>query len=150
MMASGEVGDRRAHRRFAGIDATATLHFIGAKPSTHAIVDISAGGISLQTGERVVEVGTDIDIELPGGARVRGKVLRRDEHRVVFRFARDERALAAVERLIRTLMAGEARPGEAHPGEARPGEARPGEARPGEAGAADARAGEDAGQRAAA
>jgi methyl-accepting chemotaxis protein len=67
-IALGGDSNRRRYERISGNGAVATLHRAGAVVERATILDISLGGLALQSDFRA-EAGTEVGVTLPGGAR---------------------------------------------------------------------------------
>jgi methyl-accepting chemotaxis protein len=106
-MSRGNEAERRLYERIPGNNAQAAAQ-IGSGPTARATVkDISRGGISMLFACDA-QLGTDIEISLPGGGSVKGRVVRVEAGVTSVAFRQDAATLARIDRALETVrLAGE-------------------------------------------
>jgi methyl-accepting chemotaxis protein len=107
-MSSGDDAERRLYERIPGGAARATLRFEGKPVAEVLIGDISRGGMAVRHDGKY-PVGTDLEIGLPGGASVRGRVVRCGNGAIGVSFRQDNEALARIDRTLELIGQGAAR-----------------------------------------
>jgi methyl-accepting chemotaxis protein len=107
-MSRGDDAERRLYERIPGGTARVTLRFDG-KPAVDALIgDISRGGMAVRHDGRY-PVGTDLEVGLPGGTTVRGRVARCGDGAIGVAFRQDNETLVRLDRTLGMIGQGSAR-----------------------------------------
>jgi methyl-accepting chemotaxis protein len=101
-MSHGDDNERRLYERISGNGARVTLRFDGKPAAEASINDISRGGMVVQHSG-VHAVGADMEIGLPGGASVRGRVVRAGNGSVGIAFRQDQESLVRIDRTLEVV-----------------------------------------------
>jgi methyl-accepting chemotaxis protein len=101
-MKRSENDDRRAYERILGAGATATLIVRGFADTEAEVHDISRGGVSLLCGTTAPS-GTEVQLRLPLGANVPGRIVRSERGVVTVAFRQDETTMASVDRAVEAV-----------------------------------------------
>ncbi len=104
-MKQGDQGERRAYDRIpcAGVSLAVTIG--GASEVQAGVRDISCGGIALlcQTGE---PAGTEVQMTLPTGTTVSGRIVRHENGILTIAFHQDETTLTALDHMLDVVRQG--------------------------------------------
>ena len=105
-MANTDEEDRRHYERIPGNGAQAVLRPSGQPEARVVIEDISRGGISVRSDWRA-DVGTEVQLELPGAdGVVSGRVLRSHNGVLGLAFRQDEAMVRRVDHAMMRISAG--------------------------------------------
>jgi methyl-accepting chemotaxis protein len=91
--------ERRAYERVSGAGATASLTIPGTPELKAEVRDISLGGIALLCSV-TAPCGIEVQVGLPAGGNVTGRIVRAANGEVVVTFRQDPATIARVERAI--------------------------------------------------
>ena len=97
-----DANERRAFERVPGAGVKATLRSRGHGEITAAVRDISRGGIVLLC-QSPAPAGTEVEVDLPAGGTVAGRISRSDNGAVVIAFRQSPAAAASVDRVIEVI-----------------------------------------------
>ena len=101
-----DASDRRQTERIAGNGVTVTLRVPGTASATTTIHDLSRAGIAVRYSG-AVEVGQDVEIELPDSAgAVTGRVIRATHGVVAIHFSEQPIMLARADKAFASMSAG--------------------------------------------
>ncbi len=104
-MSQGDDMERRLYERIPGGGNAVTLR-IGQEPGVRArIEDISRGGVALML-DRGENIGTEADIDLPGGGSVKGRVASKTKGVLRLVFHQDKATLERVDRTLAIISQG--------------------------------------------
>ncbi len=101
----GDEAERRLYERIPGGGAEATLRIPGYPAVQAAIRDIARGGIALRHTCNL-DVGTDVEIGLPGGSSTKGRVVRAESDLISLAFRQDQASLAQIDRAMEIIGQG--------------------------------------------
>ena len=101
-MTKDDVDDRRAYERIPGEGAKATLTIYGQHEVVADIHDISRGGVALRCKATAI-AGTEVQVALPAGARVNGRMVRTGNDMVSIAFRQDAASLALIDQAIEAI-----------------------------------------------
>jgi len=106
VMAKTEDEDRRRYERVAGNGAQAALRAPGQSETRVVIDDIARGGIALRSAWSA-DVGTEVQVELPGAAgAVSARVVRSERGLLALAFRQDAAVLRSVDQAMARITAG--------------------------------------------
>jgi methyl-accepting chemotaxis protein len=97
--------DRRAYERIGGGGVTAALVPHGAAAIQAVVRDISRGGVALLCSVRA-RAGAEVQVRLPGGVDVPGRIVRSEDGFVSILFRQDAGSLALVDQALETIGRG--------------------------------------------
>ena len=101
-MSQEDNGERRSYERIAGTGAHATVK-VGRENEVDAEVrDISRGGAALACPTSAAP-GTEVQIGLPAGVKVRGRIVRSEHGVIAVAFRQDAATVAQIERAMELL-----------------------------------------------
>jgi len=110
VMAKTEDEDRRRYERVAGNGAQAVLRAPGQAETRVVIDDIARGGIALRSAWSA-DVGTEVQVELPGAAgAVSARVVRSERGLLALAFRQDAAVLRSVDQAMARITAGAVAP----------------------------------------
>ena len=99
-MAKTEEDDRRRYERIPGQGTTAVLRVAGQAPRRVIIVNVSRGGMAVQT-DWWSDAGTQVQVELPGiSDAVIGRTVRTHDGILALAFRQDEAMLKLVDKAL--------------------------------------------------
>jgi methyl-accepting chemotaxis protein len=98
-MKRGDDDERRSYERVPGGGAKATLGMANQADAEFAVRNISRGGIALSC-DRPAQAGTEVQVGLPGGGRVPGRVVRSNQGEFVVSFRQDTTTMGLVDRAL--------------------------------------------------
>jgi methyl-accepting chemotaxis protein len=104
-MSRGDDEERRRYERIHGGGAMAMFRRPGHPPTQVRIEDISRGGVALQDAG-TEEVGASVEVELPGGGCVQGRVARVTANIIAISLRQDDDSLAAIDRALALIKYG--------------------------------------------
>jgi methyl-accepting chemotaxis protein len=104
-MSQGNDVERRLYERIPGNGARAMLQVAGRPAVQATIQDISRGGAAL-AHDCADHLGTDMEIGLPGGNSVRGRIIRTEEGVISVAFRQDAATLARIDRALEIMGRG--------------------------------------------
>jgi methyl-accepting chemotaxis protein len=107
LQAVGRAGERRSYERIPGAGHSATLRLARAAGVEAKIEDISRSGILLQCGTSAA-AGTELEVDLPGGGVVRGRIVRTGNGRLAAIFRQDEASLSRIDATLDMLTKAQA------------------------------------------
>jgi methyl-accepting chemotaxis protein len=91
--------DRRAYERVLGSGVAASLSIAGDRTTKATVRDISRGGIAL-TCDRSPASGIEVQVDLPAGGSVPGRVVRSGNGMVMIAFRQDASTLMRIDQAI--------------------------------------------------
>ena len=101
-----DASDRRQTERIAGNGVTVTLRVPGTASATTTIHDLSRAGIAVRYSG-AVEVGQDVEVELPDSAgAVTGRVIRATLGVLAIHFSEQPIMLARADKAFASMSAG--------------------------------------------
>ena len=98
-MLQSDGSERRSYERIRGNGMQATLQMAGRPAVRATIQDISRGGIALQH-QCADELGTDVDIGLPGGVSAKGRIVRLGGGTTGIAFRQDAKTLEGLDQSL--------------------------------------------------
>ena len=101
-MSGGEDGERRLYERIPAGDIAVRLRIAGRAAVVAKIVDISRGGVAVRH-DCDDQIGTTIEVTLPDGAPVNGRIARREKGLLGLVFAQNRASLALIDRALASL-----------------------------------------------
>ena len=102
-MASADEEERRGYERVAGHGMQVVLRVPGRPDLRTSIVDISRGGLSVRC-DWPADIGTDVQIDLPGAAQsVVARAVRSNGAVLALAFRQDEATLRLVDRAVAAI-----------------------------------------------
>jgi methyl-accepting chemotaxis protein len=104
-MSHGDDAERRLYERIPGNGARATLRFADGVPAEAAIEDVSRGGMAVRHAGSY-RAGADVEITLPGGNAVRGRVVRSGNGMTALAFRQDAATLPRLDQALRLIGEG--------------------------------------------
>jgi len=104
-MSGGDDADRRRYERVDANGATATLKAAHRAAVQVTIRNISRGGMAVQHDSQD-QIGTDLDIVLPGDGAIKGRIARGANGILAIAFRQDEASLRAIDRAMEVVARG--------------------------------------------
>ncbi len=101
-MKRSDNSDRRAYERLPGAGATATLTMPGLTDLKTVVRDISRGGIALMCNS-IASPGTEVQVGLPVGGSVFGRVVRSQDGMITVVFRQNETSLTSIDRAVEAI-----------------------------------------------
>ena len=98
----GDEAERRLYERIPGGVTRSTLRFEGTPDADALILDISRGGMSVHHHGKY-GVGTDLNIVLPGGVALKGRITRCVNGNIGVAFRQDDETLARIDRALKAV-----------------------------------------------
>jgi methyl-accepting chemotaxis protein len=92
-------GDERRYERIPGAGATASMTIQGQTEVQAVVKDISRGGVALLNNS-TAPAGTDVQVSLPAGATVAGRIVRATNGLVTISFRQEDSNLALLDRAV--------------------------------------------------
>jgi methyl-accepting chemotaxis protein len=94
--------ERRTFERMPGAGATASLTLPGLGTVQAVVKDISRGGVALVCN-RTAPAGTEVQVGLPAGANVSGRIVRSENGLLTVAFHQDTATMAMVDRALEAI-----------------------------------------------
>ena len=98
----GDDAERRLYERIPAGGIEATMRIGGRQAVTVAIEDISRGGIALRH-ECADRAGTEVEVNLPGGGLITGRIARIQDGSVGITFRQDEASLVRIDQTLASI-----------------------------------------------
>jgi len=95
----GDGDERRAYERVPGAGATASMTIQGHTEIQAVVKDISRGGVALLSNN-TAPAGTQVQVSLPAGATVAGRIVRATNGLVTISFRQEGSNLALLDRAV--------------------------------------------------
>jgi methyl-accepting chemotaxis protein len=99
LMTQEDPEERRAFERVSGAGVTVALRIQGQEEVLAAVQDISRGGIVL-TCDSIAPAGSDVQIDLPSGGTVPGRIVRAASGVVAVSFRQNANSVANLDRTL--------------------------------------------------
>ena len=104
-MTQDDVGERRAYERIAGDGIRTSLSIRGGGTFQAVVRDISRGGVSLAC-DGTAPPGTEVQVALPAGGTVPGRIVRTEDSILTVAFRQDAATLARLDQVLQAVKRG--------------------------------------------
>jgi methyl-accepting chemotaxis protein len=101
-LSRGDEAERRLYERIPGGGNRATCRIGGQPAEDLIIVDIGRGGMAVRKDAND-DIGTDIEISLPGGGAIRGRIARSGNGVIGIAFRQDAESLVRIDRALQVV-----------------------------------------------